>query len=70
MHVQYLHAYFLLAFCFLNSLHTHAESCRLLLFFKINFSQNSLNSSRNTNRVSNGFDPDQERHFIDPQIRV
>ena len=52
-------------------------SCRLLTFFKINFSsKNSLRNTtkvsicldpdqplRNTTKVSIGLDPDQDRHF-------
>ena len=39
--------------------------CPLLTFFKIIFSKNSL---RNTIRVSNGFDPDQDRHSVGPDL--
>ena len=35
--------------------------CRLLNFFKNNILNNSF---RNTVRVSNGLDPDQDRHFV------
>ena len=37
--------------------------CCLLPFFKMNFFQNIL--FRNTIRVSNGLDPDQDRHSVD-----
>ena len=38
--------------------------CCLLIFFKINFFENSF---RNTTRVSNSLDPDETRHFAGPQ---
>ena len=42
------------------------SGCRLLtFFFKINFTKNSF---RNTIRVSNGLDPDQDRHFVGPDL--
>ena len=34
-------------------------------FFKINFSKNS---SRNAIKVSNGLDPDQDQHFVGPDL--
>ena len=40
--------------------------CRLLTFFKINFF--SKNSSRNTIRLSNVLDPDQDRHSVGPDL--
>ena len=39
--------------------------CRLLNFFIINFFKKS---PLNTIRVSNGFDPDQDRHFVGPDL--
>ena len=39
--------------------------CRLLTFFKLTFSKNS---SRNTIRVSNTLDPDQDRHTVGPVL--
>ena len=39
--------------------------CRLLIFFKVNFSKNSF---RNTIRVSDSLDLDQARHFVGPDL--
>ena len=39
--------------------------CRLLTFFKINFSKKKF---RNIIRVSNGLDPDQDRHSVGPDL--
>ena len=39
--------------------------CRLLTFFKINFLKKSF---RNSIRLSNGLDPDQDRHFVGPDL--
>ena len=39
--------------------------CLLLFFFNINVSKTSF---KNTNRVSNGLDPDQARHFVGPGL--
>ena len=39
--------------------------CRLLTFLKINFLKNSF---RNTIRVSNSLNPDQDRHFVGPDL--
>ena len=39
--------------------------CRLLTFFKVIFSKDSF---RNTIRVSNSLDPDQDRHSFDPDL--
>ena len=39
--------------------------CRLLTFSKFTFSKNSL---RNTIRVSNRLDPDQDPHFFGPDL--
>ena len=39
--------------------------CRLLTFFKITFSKTSF---KNTIRVSNGLDPDQDRNFVGPNL--
>ena len=44
---------------------THALLCRLLTFVKFAFSKNSF---RNTIRVSNGLDPDQDRHSVGPDL--
>ena len=40
--------------------------CHRLIFFKINFFLK--NSFKNTLRVSNGLDPDQDRHFVGPDL--
>ena len=40
--------------------------CRLLTFFKINFLKKK--SFRNTIGVSNGLDPDQDRHSVGPDL--
>ena len=37
--------------------------CNLLTFFEINFSKNSF---KNTIRVSNSLDPEQDPHFVGP----
>ena len=39
--------------------------CQLLTFSKLTFSKNS---SRNTIRVSNSLDPDQDRHSVGPDL--
>ena len=39
--------------------------CRLLTFFKFTFPKNSF---RNTIRVTNSLDPDQNRHFVGPDL--
>ena len=39
--------------------------CRLLIFSKSTFSKNSF---RNTINVSNSLDPDQARHFVEPDL--
>ena len=39
--------------------------CRLQTFFKINFFKKSF---RNTIRLSNGLDPDQDCHVISPDL--
>ena len=39
--------------------------CCLLTFIKINFLKNSL---RNTVKVSNGLNPDQDQHFVGPDL--
>ena len=39
--------------------------CRLLIFSKTNVSKNSF---RNTILVSNRLDPDQDRHFVGPDL--
>ena len=39
--------------------------CRLLTFFIISFQKNSF---RNTIRVSNCLDPDQDRHSVSPDL--
>ena len=39
--------------------------CRLLTFFKITFPKKSF---RNSTRVSNGLDPDQDRHSVGPDL--
>ena len=39
--------------------------CRLLTFYKLTFSKNSF---RNTIRVSNRLDPDQDRHSVGPDL--
>ena len=40
--------------------------CRLGIFFIVNFSINFL--KRNTIRVSNSLDPDQDQHFVRPYL--
>ena len=51
-----------LTLCILGNLH-----CLLLIFFfKTNFF--SKNSFRNTTRVSNSFDSDQDRRFVGPDL--
>ena len=40
-------------------------SCRLLTFSKLTFSKNSF---RNTIRVTKSLDPDQDRHFVGPDL--
>ena len=42
------------------------SSCCLLTFFKINFF--SKNSFRNTIRMSNSLDPDQDCHYVSPDL--
>ena len=39
--------------------------CHPLIFFKINFLENSL---KNTIRVSNNLVPDQAKHFVEPDM--
>ena len=39
--------------------------CRLLTFYKINFLKKNF---RNTFRVSNNLDPDQDRHSVGPDL--
>ena len=39
--------------------------CLLLTFFKINFSKSSF---KNTIRVSNSLDPDQDQHSVGPDL--
>ena len=39
--------------------------CRLLIFFKLTFLKISF---RNTVKVSNGLDPDQDQHFVGPDL--
>ena len=50
-------------------MHSYLEAClccRLLTFFKISFLKK--NSFRNTFRVSNSLDPDQDRHYVGPNL--
>ena len=42
--------------------------CRLLSFLEINFLKKS--SFRDTIKVSNGFDPDQDRDFVGPDLHT
>ena len=53
--------FLILSFCMLGNL--SCFWCCLLNFSKLTFSKNSFG---NTIRVSNSFDPNQDRHFVGP----
>ena len=55
----------IIAFLTLCMLGNFSCFCHLLTFFKINFSINSL---RITVRVSNSLDPDQDLHYVGPDL--
>ena len=42
-------------------------TCRLLTFFKINFFKNFF-QEHNQSRVSNGLEPNQDRHSVSPDL--
>ena len=54
----------IIKFCMLGNF--SCVCCRLLTFFKINFLKKK--SFRNTIGVSNGLDPDQDRHSVGPDL--
>ena len=51
-----------LTFCMMGNFHAFLSSAD---FFKITFSKTSF---KNTIRVSNGLDPDQDRRFVGPDL--
>ena len=54
---------FIRTFCMLGNFSCYC--CHLLTFSKLTFSKNSF---RHTFRVSNSFDPDQDRHSVGPDL--
>ena len=74
--IFFIYKFSFLLSCYQHMLTIHQPCCRwcseiltlfcpLLIFFKINFFENS---SWNTIRVSNSLDPGRARHFVGPDL--